>query len=324
MLNHRDNIEVFIKANNRYFGLFNVVQLGKNGVVDLKITDLFNKMILSPVGHRDRGYFVESDLADTRFIRRMEMSYHKDGSLLYKFNNEGIDRYKNPRGEGNRWVATSDISDFHPIMTMAIRRVSICKCLQDIKVESRNQIYVCENDELFGIDGGYFVVLYVRNKLWPICRYSTPKLYSDRLVELSESIDLCMFIRKCSYTKPQSYYSEEFKGNITPYLYNSFKFCDDEALKSEIRKDFANTVFSLDLNNGLEQIGGGEFVLLSEDKIKIMCEIDALYRYCADPPMGKFQFINKVLNMEEGQLFAFFKLDSLQKQQCLKRWLYES
>lgn len=38
-MNKGEKIKVYFKMNGRYYGLFNVIQMGKDGIVDLKITD---------------------------------------------------------------------------------------------------------------------------------------------------------------------------------------------------------------------------------------------------------------------------------------------
>lgn len=36
-----EKLKVYFKMNGRCYGLFNVIQMGANGIVDLKITDYY-------------------------------------------------------------------------------------------------------------------------------------------------------------------------------------------------------------------------------------------------------------------------------------------
>lgn len=71
--------------NGRCYGLFNVIQMGENGDVDLKITDYYNGFIISSKKYGDdKGYLAEQELENCKFIFDAEISYHKDGSVLHK------------------------------------------------------------------------------------------------------------------------------------------------------------------------------------------------------------------------------------------------
>ena len=122
-----EKIKVYFKMNNRCHGLFNIIQMGKNGIVDLKITDYYNNLlILTPnTPNREKGYLTEDEIDNSKFVHHAEMSYHKDGSFLHKIKDRDKAEYSNPYGEGKRWVATNDILDFQPILNIAIRRMEI-------------------------------------------------------------------------------------------------------------------------------------------------------------------------------------------------------
>lgn len=46
-LNKRDSITVCFNMNGHSFKMFKVIQMGKDGVIDLKITDFYNCIALS-------------------------------------------------------------------------------------------------------------------------------------------------------------------------------------------------------------------------------------------------------------------------------------
>ena len=62
-MNRGEKIKVYFKMNNRCYGLFNIIQMGKNGIVDLKITDYYNNLlILTPnTPNREKGYLTENE-----------------------------------------------------------------------------------------------------------------------------------------------------------------------------------------------------------------------------------------------------------------------
>ncbi len=84
-MNKGEKIKVYFKMNGRYYGLFNVIQMGKDGIVDLKITDYYNGMVIvSKNSNDEKGSLTEEEIDRSRFIYRAEMSYHYDGSFLHK------------------------------------------------------------------------------------------------------------------------------------------------------------------------------------------------------------------------------------------------
>ena len=94
--------------DGRCYGLFNVIQMGKDGIVDLKITDYYSVMVIvSKNSNDEKGYLTEEEIDRSRFIYRAEMSYHNDGSFLHKIKDGIKPEYSNPYGQGERWTATN-------------------------------------------------------------------------------------------------------------------------------------------------------------------------------------------------------------------------
>lgn len=150
-MNKGEKIKVYFKMNGRYYGLFNVIQMGKDGIVDLKITDYYNGMVIvSKNSNDEKGYLIEEEIDRSRFIYRAEMSYHYDGSLLHKIKDGIKPEYSNPYGQGERWTPTNSIEDFQPILNIAIRRMDIYNKSSVHPILKNEEIaYVCENDDLF-------------------------------------------------------------------------------------------------------------------------------------------------------------------------------
>ena len=63
-MNRGEKIKVYFKMNGRCYGLFNIIQMGTNGIVDLKITDYYNGLaiITNNVQDDEKGYLPESTI----------------------------------------------------------------------------------------------------------------------------------------------------------------------------------------------------------------------------------------------------------------------
>ena len=55
---------MYFKMNGRCYGLFNIIQMGTNGIVDLKITDYYNGLaiITNNVQDDEKGYLTDTCL----------------------------------------------------------------------------------------------------------------------------------------------------------------------------------------------------------------------------------------------------------------------
>lgn len=322
-MNKGEKVKVYFKMNGRYYRLFNVIQMGKDGVVDLKITDFYNNLaILSKTSNHEKGYLSEDEMNKSKFVNNLEFSYHKDGSFLRKIKDGLEPEYLNPYGKGERWTATNSINDFQPVMNIEIRRMAIYnKSYPQPILKSKERAYICENNDLFESTGTYIVILYIRNKSLPLNCYTSVQLYSDVIAELNERLDLCIFIQRHNYPDPQPYYSDVFKSMVTPYLTNSISFSSRESAKDEMKDKFDNTIFDPIFQKFLLLLSGGEFINLSEDKLQLIDQIEILYKgYEGKMPVSKPEFIKLALNYLGDKLSEYNKLDPMIKQFLLQIW----
>lgn len=322
-MNKGEKIKVYFKMDGRCYGLFNVIQMGKDGIVDLKITDYYSVMVIvSKNSNDEKGYLTEEEIDRSRFIYRAEMSYHNDGSFLHKIKDGIKPEYSNPYGQGERWTATNSIEDFQPILNIAIRRTEIYNKSSVHPILKNKEIaYICENDDLFEKNGTYLIILYIRNKKIPLNRYTRKELYSDIITELNKELDLCIFIQRHQYTKPKPYYSKGWKSMVTPYLNNSINFCNRESSKDEMKEKFGDAIFGSITNRFLMAMTDGEFINLSEDKLQLIDEVDILYKgHEGKMPVSKPVFIKLALNFLSNKLVEFNTLSSTIKQVLLKQW----
>ena len=139
--------------------------------------------------------------------------------------------------------------------------------------------------------------------------------------ELNEELDLCIFIQRHHYPVAQPYYSEQFQCMITPYLNNSFNFCNRESAKDEMKDKFDNTIFDPTFHRFLLSMTDGKFINLSEDKLQLIDQVDILYKgHEGKMPVSKPVFIKLALNFLEGNLSEFNKQVPMIKQDLLKQW----
>ena len=109
-VNTKQKLKVcFIKDGKSYL-LFNIINMKKNGVIDLKITDFAKYGCLT-----HQGQHLEP-ISGTAFDK-VEMSYHETGTPLYKFPKyEHIRKmHFNAVKDGYISVPTNSITDILPI-----------------------------------------------------------------------------------------------------------------------------------------------------------------------------------------------------------------
>lgn len=324
-MNRGEKLKLYFKMNSRYYGLLNLIQMGKGGEIDLKITDYYNGMAIITDHQQNprKGYLSEEDLTSARFVKKVEMSYHKDGSFLTKINDGLTPMYNNPYGEGVRWTPTDDIDEFQPIMNICIRRMAIYNTsFENIPAVKRKEtIYVCENDELFEPSGMYYIVLYIKSKSQPISRYTTCNLYSDIIAELNEKCDLCVVITRHEYPPAEPYYCEEMKGYITPYLCNSHNFCNKDKSIELLRELFDDAILNAKHTNFIDRISDKDFICITNAQFSIMDEIDILYKEANyQMPIDKPEFVKEFMSYIDGMMDQFNKLPRSERQVILKHF----
>ena len=67
-MNRGEKLKVYFKMNERYYGLFNIIQMGTNGTVDLKITNYYNNLaiVTENVTDAEKGYLTDNELEKER------------------------------------------------------------------------------------------------------------------------------------------------------------------------------------------------------------------------------------------------------------------
>ncbi|QRX64155.1 hypothetical protein JS578_02530 [Dysgonomonadaceae bacterium zrk40] len=318
-----EKVKIYFKRDGRCYKLFNVIQLGKDGEVDLKITGFYNNFVeIAKSTLDDKGYYTVEELEESRIVSHAEMSYHKDGSFLHKINDNPEPEYINPYGQGERWVRTDAIEDFQPILNIAIRRMDIFNksCLVPT-LKSGETSYICENDDFFDETGTYLLILYIRNKKHIVNCFTSAKLYSDVIIELNKDLDLCIFIQRHGFPAAKPYFSKVFNCLITPYLHNSINFCNRENAKDEMKEVLEKSVFDPKCNLFLKDLADNKLFNFSEDKLKLAEQVDILYENNGcKMPISKPLFLKQALNYLGDELSDFNNLDQGIKQLLLEKW----
>ena len=318
-----EKVKIYFKRDGRCYKLFSIIQLGKDGEVDLKITGFYNNFVeIAKNTLDDKGYHTEEEMEESRIVSHAEMSYHKDGSFLHKIKDSPEPEYINPYGHEERWVRTDAIEDFQPILNIAIRRMEIFNKSSLVPaLKSRETSYICENDDFFDETGTYLLILYIRNKKHTVNCYTSAKLYSDVIIELNKNLDLCIFIQRHGFPAAKPCYSKVFKCLMTPYLHNSINFCNRENAKDEMKEVLEKSVFDSKFHLFLKDLADNKLFIFSEDKVKLADQVDILYENNGcKMPISKPLFLKQALNYLGDKLSDFNKLDQGIKQLLLEKW----
>ena len=61
VMDRGEKLKVFFKMNERYYGLFNIIQMGVNGIIDLKITNYYNNLaiVAENIQDEEKEYLTE-------------------------------------------------------------------------------------------------------------------------------------------------------------------------------------------------------------------------------------------------------------------------
>ncbi len=150
---------IVFNYNSKEHFFFQIVNIGENGVDDFKF--IFN----NPEGgtsniYMDEGLRVDNDSVITPYG---ELTYHPDGSLLYKFPKYPIKsrEHINPEDTGYRRTPISKIKDWESLFTFKIYDYNLCRLRYELDTEEK---YVINNLDV--IKSGlpfYSLVSFVRD-----------------------------------------------------------------------------------------------------------------------------------------------------------------
>lgn len=297
----RETLNVYFEINGRTYPLFNVTNIGNESAPDLKFAGFFDNYLVyngnSQTGE-DMGYFTEKEMEQTCMHSHIEFTYHNDGSFLQKDKDykEKKNIYFNPYGKGARWTPINDITDVQPVISIAIRRMTIYRPRKPKEEDSKNHNYICKNDDFFNLDGTYLVVVFLKQANKPMSCFTTKDLYTDILCHLNKDLDICIFLQRHGYPTPQPYFTKHFGGIwIKPYQNNTITFCNKETSIDELTNRNPQ-LFEPVFSDYLRRLGEGNIVNLSEDKLKIIDIIDDMYSKISTVKIHKPEFTKHLLS----------------------------
>ena len=187
---HKVDCSIFFPDNHgdKRF-LFRLINFGKE-------TDEL-KFIFIPKGtgftyFETEDTFTELDI----FGLYSEITYHNDGSLLYKFpgNRRGDKiQYKNPAGIGKRRTPILQLREWEPFIRYTIVDYSLCKV-----IDTENAISPPYNPVIFGGDP-FVCTLFLGHMAYKEPMNNQPIEIIYRINDIADKVDLILWFYKTDY-----------------------------------------------------------------------------------------------------------------------------
>ncbi len=266
----KPRVNVFFRHKGHLFKLLEAINFGSKSSPELKVKGLTETyMQIRDDKKRFDGKLHEGQLV--RFVdgKHLEFTYHKDGAILVEvIHPSGEKEHHNPYGEGDRWIPLEDIKTFQPIMMLLLSSMA---SYYPTVIEEKNGLinYVVKNDQIFEFSKGQgaLVLIYFRNKNYPLAKYCFEGVYSDVLMSLNDNLDLCIMIQKQS--------GKEGAGS---WQMNSFLFLDKldgfDYLNGVLRDHIFNPIMA-EFMNVVQQ--DGCYFDISEEMMQVIESVDPFY-----------------------------------------------
>lgn len=263
-------VKVFFRYRGRCFRLLEAINFGTKTAPELKIKGLAETyMQTKDDQHRFDGHFHVGQLI--RFLdgKNVEFTYHKDGAILVEvIHPSGEKEHYNPYGIGDRWTSMADIKTFQPIMMLLISSLS---SYHPTVIEEKYGLinYVVKNDQIFEFSKGQgaLVLIYLRNKNYPLVKYCFEGIYSDVLMSLNDNLDLCIMIQKQS--------GKEGAGS---WQMNSFLFLDKLDGFDYLNSVLKDHIFDPAMAEFMSVVQEGDcYFDISEKMMQVIESADPLY-----------------------------------------------
>lgn len=255
-------LRVCLNKESKSHLLFNIINMKKGGIVDLKITDFAKHGCFTYQGHHLKPILGTS-------FDKIEMSYHANGAPLYKF-----PKYEHTRkthfNAVKDWylsVPTNAITDIFPIFYIIIRRTDILEKIVNKKANAA--YYECENPDFFDFYESFFCLIYLKPKSLDIARHTTPSLFSDILANINETTDLCIYISPWEIEDSKPFWDKELKTWITPSVVNAISFANQDNSIPVIKKIFSEHVLHPGLIFALNRMSPNQQYRFYKEDIKI-------------------------------------------------------
>lgn len=264
-------VNVYFKYKGNCFKLLETINFGSKTTPELKIKGLTETYMQI----RDDEKRFDGKLHEGQFIRfvdgkHLEFTYHKDGTILVKvIHPSGQKEYYNPYGEGERWTPMVNITTFQPIMIFLISSIA---SYHPTYIEEKYGLinYIVKNDQIFEFSKGQgaLVLIYLRNKNYPLAKYCFEGIYSDVLMSLNDKLDLCIMIQKQS--------GKEGAGS---WQMNNFIFLDKLDGFYYLNGVLKDHIFDPDFAEFMNIVQEGNcYFDISEKMMQVIESVDPLYK----------------------------------------------
>lgn len=311
-MNRREQITIYIQTKSKTFILCRIINIGTNNEPHFKITDTVKYGVITQEFAQNGKSKVLNPSK-----QHIEMTYHYDGSPLYKINlkenGETVEWHLNFRHRDYKQTPIYDCANILPLINIQIRRLDLYQSVNIESESSKKKVYICTNDELFCNDllndnQSILVIIYLKSKKIPLTRIATSSFISDVLASINPTLDLCIYICRRTFNKSLPYYDNELSEWITPTITNSVSFCDQPSIK-EILVQGLSLIHYLYSNYYIALSDGGIYHLTKEKLLVIDC-ISNFYKQLEDNRISKYQFTRFVFEILGDKINSFLSLPS--------------
>lgn len=256
-MNKKDYYTVYFTLNGQWRRLFNVTNIGTEINPEFKFSGFSNNFFSIPtLEEHDPGIISCTEYQNSYFTHNFELTYHKDGAMMTKIKYEDGSIFRNnPYGKNSVWTPVDDISDVQPVFIINIKAPELFPLINLKQENSHRHNYIIENNELFQVNRGYFVFVYIKEKNIKILRTTNSNLYSDIICNINKDLDLCVYVNVTDFDREKSSRDICINGDriFFSQVYNAYEFCDKENVSELIKKkmDFVFDEHLCDLANKL-------------------------------------------------------------------------
>ena len=180
-MKEREYYTVYLKLNGQLHRLYNVTNIGTESIPEFKFSGFSNSYFSMPTKEKhDPGIIDYTEFLNSYYTNNIELTYHKDGAMMTKIKyKDGHDFRHNPYGKDSVWIPVNKISGIQPVFTINLRAPELCTLINPKQENSHRHNYIIENNELFQINQGCFVLTYIKKRNINILRATSSNLYSD-------------------------------------------------------------------------------------------------------------------------------------------------
>lgn len=270
-MNGREYYTVYFSLDGQWRRLFTVTNIGTESVPEFKFSGFSNNYYSIPTLEKHApGIISCTEFQNSYNTHNIELTYHKDGAMMTKIKyKDGKDFRHNPYGKDSVWIPVNDISEVQPIFIINLKAPELCTLINPKQENNRRHNYLIKNEELFLINRGCFVLVYIKKKDKRMLRTTSSNLYSDIVCSINKELDLCVYINATDFDREKASKDIIIMGDRVFFsrVYNSYTFCDKEAINEFIKKKM-DFVFDEHLCDSVKKLWGDSLWEMTDDNIQ--------------------------------------------------------